>query len=461
MRGRVMIVSRAALVLGGAALVGILVVPAPAWRPNIVVITIDALRADHLGVYGYPRPTSPSIDAFAREAVVVTDAISQAPYTKASIASMLSGLFPTAHKAFTTTVAFSTAMRGSAGSGTVPFTDVLSNDIRTLPETLKAGGYRTIGLTTNPTLLADFGFAQGFDLFRFIADEGQFASAKYVLAQAIELLQAQGDAPVFLWVHLIEPHSPYAPSEPYRSLFPPERPARLIEDAAIPSWIQIDGSRDLNLYLARYDGEIREADAAVGEFLDALRRRDDWEETAVVITADHGEEFFDHGGFEHNTTLYDELLRVPLLVKIPGVSPRRLDAQVQLVDLYPTLARMAGVVPPAGLHGADITPILQHSADDEQYAFAEIVGSRFALRTTRWKYISSLDGEILLFDLRADPRERRNVRAAHPEEVVRLERILARMVGMAVTSGKKIQGQFAPIGPAVLNRLRALGYVTN
>jgi arylsulfatase A-like enzyme len=430
-------------------------------RPNIIVITVDALRADHLGVYGYTRPTSPSIDAFAKGAVVVTDGISQAPYTKASIASLLTGLYPTAHKTYTTKPTFGQLMTTGVGNTALPYTDILSAEIQTLPEALHAAGYETFALTSNPYLVSEFGFAQGFEHFRFVAEQRELASAPYVLAEAMKALDARSPRPFFLWVHLMEPHSPYTPPEPYRSMFPPLTPAEPIDPSVIPAWIRIGGSRDLNLYKARYDGEIRTADEAIGTFFEELRRRRLWDRTAIVVTADHGESFMEHGVLEHNTWLYDELVRVPLVIRIPGLRPRRVRTQMQLVDLFPTLAGVAGAKVPPGLHGSDRFPHLQGRAAPESYAYSEMVGRRFSIRRLDWKYISSLQGGRQLFDLRVDPREQNNLAQQHPERVERLERDLQRVVAMAVKSGATIRGQSSPVSPDILKRLKSLGYLAH
>jgi choline-sulfatase len=428
-------------------------------RPNMIVITVDALRADHLGVYGYTRPTSPAIDAFAKGAVVVTDAISQAPYTKASVASLLTGLYPTTHKTYTTKPKVGQLMTTGVGKTALPYTDILGAELQTLPEALKAAGYETFALTSNPFLISEFGFAQGFDHFRFISEQGEFGSARYVLAEAMKVFDARSKRPFFLWVHLMEPHSPYTPPEPYRSMFPALTPPEPIDPSVIPAWIRIGGSRDLNLYKARYDGEIRTADEAIGKFFEELRRRRLWDRTAIILTADHGESFMEHGVLEHNTWLYDELVRVPLVIRIPGLPPRRVRTQVQLVDLFPTLAGIAGAKVPTGLHGRDRLADLQGRTNSKTYAYSEVVGSRFAIRTLEWKYISSLQGGRQLFDLRVDPREQNNLARQHPERVEQLERVLQHVVATAVMSGEAIRGQSSPVSPEVLKRLRSLGYL--
>jgi choline-sulfatase len=389
----------------------------------------------------------------------VSDGISQAPYTKASMASFLTGLYPTAHKTFTTSVSVAQLLSAGVGKAALPSTDVLSPEVQRLPATLRDAGFETFAVTTNPYLIPDFGFAQGFEHFRFISEHEDFASAKVALAEATKALDHRTPRPFFMWVHLMEPHSPYTPPEPYKSMFPALTPPRPIDPSVIASWLRLEDSNDLNLYEARYDGEIRTADAAIGAFFEELRRRQLWDRTVIVLTADHGESFMDHGVMGHNTWLYDELVHVPLLVRIPGVTPHRVHAQVQLVDLYPTLAGMAGATLPKDLHGVNRLPVLQLGAAADSYAYSEVVGARFSIRTLEWKYISSLQGGRQLFNLQGDPHEQNNLARQQPERVEQLERELRRVVAMAVKSGQNVHGQSSPVAPEVLKQLKSLGYI--
>jgi arylsulfatase len=427
-------------------------------RPHIILITIDALRADHLGVYGYDRPTSPAIDAFASDAVVVSEAIAQAPYTKASMGSLFSGLFPTTHKAHSTSPSFHQVMTGRAGTPALPATDILPNEIETLAEVLQAAGYATIGFSTNPHLISEFGFAQGFERFKFFAG-GTFAPAAEVVRETIAAVDARDSRPLFVWLHMMEVHSPYQPPEQYRTLFPPRTPPEPIDPAVIPPWIRVGDSTDLHLYEALYDADVRTADAAVGDLLAGVRSRGLWDRAVIVLTADHGEEFMEHGGMEHNRTLYDEMLRVPLIVRLPGRAPARVEAQVQLVDLFPTLAGLAGAQVPPGLHGADVLPVLEGRARGDTYAYAEIVGQRYALRGGRYKLISSLSGRPELFDLKVDPKERQNLADRDAPRAAEMERRLRRIVDRAVEDGQRIRARLAPVEPGIYERLKALGYV--
>jgi arylsulfatase A-like enzyme len=428
-------------------------------RPNIILITIDALRADHLGIYGYDRPTSPHLDALAREAAVVGDDISQAPFTKASIASLFTGLYPSTHKTYTTSRSFGQTMTGHV-SGRLPFTDVLDSSLWRLPEALQTAGYQTIGIDTNPFLIPEFGYAQGFQQYEFITAGDQLASAGQVTARALARIDGRNaKRPLFLWFHLMEPHSPYTPTAAYRTMFPPLTPPLSVPAETFPPWIVVDGSTDVHFYEALYDAEIREADDALGSFFDALKQRGLWNDAVLVITADHGEEFYDHGGFEHSRTLYDEMLHVPLFFKAPGLRGGMRNLQTQEVDIAPTLVTLAGGSVPSGLAGENIWDELSGRRGSDDVAFAERPDALFALRTPEWKFISDLQAHHELYHLTDDPHERRNLAPEKPDLTAAMRDRLIRFVGSAVRAGEHVKGDYAAIPPRVLKRLQSLGYI--
>lgn len=424
----------------------------------IVLLTVDALRADHLGIYGYPRPTSPAIDAFARDAIVIEEAIAQAPYTKASMASLMTGLYPTAHKTYTATATVADTMDGDAAEPVLR-TDALPQAVTTLAEALRALGYATAALPTNPFLIADFGFDQGFDSYTFMGGDG-FARADDVLTRALEIVDAHTE-PLFLWVHLMEPHSPYDPPEEFRRELAPAGPPRAIpRDVDVPAYLASAPSRDVRVYEALYDAEIRTVDAAFGRFVAALRMRPAWKDTAIVLTSDHGEQFLEHGGLEHSTTLYDELLRVPLIVRVPGHTARRLDVQVQTIDVLPTLVALAGGEPPRRIHGRDMGPFLRgERVMEPQVAFAERAGEQYMVRTREWKLIAGPGDHRELYALRRDPAERQNLAQPGSRRLAELEPLVERILGSAVQVGAAISGEAAAVDPAIRRKLEALGYV--
>jgi arylsulfatase A-like enzyme len=430
--------------------------PPPRSRPDIILVTIDALRADHVSRYGYARLTTPLIDAFSRDAVVFTDAIAQAPYTKASIASLMTGLYPTAHKTVTASVPFPETMTGHLTTAPI-LTDVLPSNVTTLAEALHSGGYRTLGFTANPFLISDFGFARGFDTFGFFPGP-DFASADHVVNDVIDLVDTVDPRPMFLWVHLMEPHSPYTPPASVKGTFPLRgQPEPIASTVSIPDWLLPGSPRDLREYVDSYDDEIAAADVAVDRLLRQLHDVRRTDNTVVVVTADHGEQFLDHGGWEHSSSLYEELIRVPLIVKAPRAAPGVMKAQVQMMDLFPTLLEYAEVAVPAGTAGHSLIAAL-HGVNERRPAYSEIASSQYAVRIDGWKLIESADGSRQLFDLGGDPREQHDIASSHSARADALERLLYRNLAASIDRGLTISADSATIPANVLQRLRAVGY---
>jgi len=321
-------------------------------RPDIFIYIVDALRSDHMGCYGYQRPTTPTIDAFAEEAVLHEDAQTPASWTNPAIASLLTGVDPLAH-------------------GVVSPMQKLPDWPITLAEVLRTTGYSTLAVTTNGNVASELGFGQGFDLFSF-CDQ---AKAPWAVAETSAFLRdARG--PVFAYLHIVEPHSPYKPSPESRRLFD-----RGFEGGC-------DGSREsLNRYdrgavrfshkdrehlLDLYDADVREADAGFAEFLALLKRTNRYDQALVILAADHGESFGEHGTLEHGNSLSVEELHIPLIVKLPRGERggTRVKAPVTLADLYPTVLQIAGAGARLqyGLSGRD----LFGSVDARRRLFAHV-----------------------------------------------------------------------------------------
>ena len=431
----------------------------PRGRPDILLVTIDALRADHLSSYGYDRVTSTAIDDFARHAVRFDNAIAQAPYTKASVASIMTGLYSSSHKTVTASVPFPETMTGHPKTAPI-VTDILPAAVTTLAEGLHQVGYRTLGYTANPFLSEAFGFAQGFDLFRFYPGP-DFAGAERLVADALDAVHhARPAVPLFVWVHLMEPHSPYTPPPWTAGRFETTMgaPQPIPDRIPIPGWLLPGSPRDRRLYVAAYDDEIAAADAAFGTLLRGFRDGRWGRAQAIVVTADHGEQFLDHGGWEHGSNLNDELIRVPLVIKAPTLKPGIIHAQVQLVDILPTLLEFAGgSVPP--IAGHSLLDMARGAASTSSPALSEIVGSQYALRDRGLKLIDFDDGRVELFDLGRDPFENHDIASGNPAEVHRMRGVLNRMLQQALQMGRTIRSERFPVDPMLIERLRSLGYV--
>jgi len=393
---------------------------APPPPPNVTLIVIDTLRPDHLGLHGYPRETSPHLDAFAAEAIVFDRWYANAPWTKPSVASLFTSLWPSQHR----------ADQESSSSR-------LAGSLTTLAEILRAAGYATGGFSENPHVGAETGFAQGFDTFenrrRFRSD------SRWVVREARQWLERRdGSRPFFLYLHFLDPHGPYADPDSAdfvaglqtRNPFVARgRVGPLVRDGKLVAAVTPGDA----LYLAAlYDAEIRAIDRAVGDVFALLRENQSWDETLVAVTSDHGEEFLEHGLLKHGYHLYEEALRVPMLWRIPGTPGRRIEAPAQHVDFAPTLLARLGVDPPPDLQGRRLSEIAP-AADSVGETPAQPVRAqsiwrgihRSAVRDGRWKLIADLrSGRRELYDLDADPREERVVSADRPEQVARIEALL-------------------------------------
>lgn len=386
-------------------------------RPSVVVILLDALRADHLGCYGYDRPTSPRIDAFAREGVLFENTLAQSTWTKPSTATILTGLYPSRHGA------------------TTPFVR-LAEDHETLAELLEGEGYRTAAFGFNPHVFGPTGFEQGFEVFQTPPNESDhlgYARGAAIVDRALDWLGAEGqEQPFFLYVHLFDTHAPYDPVEPYRGRF--DRGVRGEHDA----WYMLNtgvfptdlSEADWSHYVDLYDGEIAYADAQVGRLLDAL----DLDRTAVILLADHGEELSDHGGWSHTPTLHAELLRVPMIASFPalragGLQGARIPELAQQIDVVPTVLDLLGLPERPSLPGRSLCSKARGDDRPAPAGFSEVdmFGSfKKAVVEGGAKYIHSWSPEAReeLYDLSADPGEREDVLAQRPEEAARLRALL-------------------------------------
>jgi arylsulfatase A-like enzyme len=420
-------------------------------RPDILLIVVDTLRYDHLGAYGYGRPTSPEIDSrLAARGVLVRSAYAQAPWTLPSMASLHSG------------------RRAEELLDDKGQPSGIPEPVATLAERLQTGGYRTAAFIANPTMHRGNGFAQGFDDFETAPYELASMSrhADDINGKALPWLQRMGEEqdrpPFFLYLHYLDPHDPYDNSDIVdgKSPFFPEYAGKLrggdvhglylgaVELAARPA----EREQDLEQLKALYDSEVRYVDRRIGEVLAALPA-ERLESTLIALTADHGEELFDHGGFKHGETLYEELIHVPLIFRWDGRLPAgsRLGGTVRLLDLMPTFLAAAGIgaagsggaVLPAEPEGArpregvDLLPALAGGALPELPAFARhfaggplrlarIAGGRKEILFDRHGPVVPADEQERklwqrdvrrlarheLYDLAADPREKRDLAAA-------------------------------------------------
>ncbi len=380
-----------------------LVLPVPASAPppaarGCILVSIDTLRVDHLGAYGYGFPTSPNVDSFRRDAVLFSAAIAQAPSTLPSHASMLTSLLVPHHGA--------SFMNGTG----------LAPQVTTLAEILREHGIRTLSFNEGGQIGPESGLGRGFNRYRSTLTGPGTSSLAREVAFATAWLRGHLDQPFFLFLHTYQVHHPYTPdrqhlarieTSPYHGPLPAAETPLEVLDKINEGWLPL-ARGDLRHIVATYDAQVRAMDDGFGELLAFLKDKGLYDQTLVVFTSDHGEEFGEHGRVGwHSHTLYDELLRVPLLIKYPGNAHAgaTVSRQVRGIDIAPTVLRAMGVAPPPGLQGLDLTPLVRGRREPARLAVSSLDGlGASSVRTLRWKLIAGH-----LFDLAHDPGETTDV----------------------------------------------------
>lgn len=470
-------------------------------RPNVLFVLVDTLRADHLGSYGYARPTSPQMDALAGAGALFERCIAQSSHTKPSTASILTSLHPPTHRMEL-------------------MTSTLPPEAVTLHEAFYAAGWRTAAFSGNSFVSRTFGFGDGVERFRGavvspsvvlagyrimarlrdilvynlglsaapwrayqilvdspfdLTEDRRGMGARAINGEFLAWLEELGsDEPWFAYLHYMEPHAPYAPPPECRIFGNAEDPALGRDVPQAPGTcflpfqpgVAVDDAT-LAAMVANYDGDVLDADRALGELLETLRARGALEDTIILLTADHGEEFLDHGAWGHGQSLHRELVHVPLMLTWPGQIPpgRRIADQVRSVDIMPTLCELAGAPAPAACQGRSLAPLLRDGAvgAPEREAFSEVYWGGSWARSLR------ASGELLIearmgareavqrFDLRQDPWERRDLAAADPAAA---QTLLARLHAMREELARRsLRPGRATLDAATRENLEDLGYV--
>ncbi len=443
-----------------SALASLLLGCGPETRPNVLLVSIDTLRADHLNAYGYERETAPSLTRLAREGALFENSYSQSSATVPTHASLFTGRFPFQHGAYHVGLA-------------------VADEEVTLAELFSRAGYRTFGAASSVRFRGKTGFDQGFDVFELFDELEKNDRSAAVTSRFLEWIAAD-DGPWLGFVHYFDPHQPYAPPEPWRTRWhaglsrpEPEETSDYLyffdgPDKEVPG--------DVLVYLrALYDGEIRFLDVQLERLLASLVPEPGSPGTLVVITSDHGEEFKEQGGLSHAGRLHEELLRVPLILWWPGriSAGTVISRPVQTVDVLPTVLDLAAIPHPEGLagrsraaeilssgHAPDEPPDVGPAGDP---VLAQIKESSWALTAEldggRFKFVSRDDAPHRLFDLVTDPGEQRDLLYERPEIATRL-RALAGEIGVDAPARTSARAPRLEPGPeAVRERLREIGYV--
>lgn len=459
--------------------------------PNVLLVSIDTLRPDHLGCYGYWRDTSPALDRLAEEGVRFTTVASASSWTLPAHASLVTGLYPATHGAF-------------------KMARPISPGVETLAQRLRRSGMTTCGVVSFHLLSSGYGFARGFTSYHELHKEAggglRTVRAEEVANRAIHWIGGNRSKPFFLFLHFFDPHWDYDPPPPYDRIYNPEyrgeitgaygslmeyikyrpeprgkggvgqalpaEPGQEREVAIAPD--------DLEQVLALYDGEIRYTDHHLGRVIDALRLFGLLEKTLVVVTSDHGEEFMEHGSLEgHAWTMYEEVIRVPLVMRFPdGLGDGRVvDHQVRNIDIMPTILDWLQLQGPAALEGTSLLPAIRETCSIDggcTMTHAVAFGETRRFKLTRASARSGSGRKVIFtnggasveyFDLNRDPGEQSNLRDAGSEapdqEFARLEAALGRWLAGGTggeTSGKEEPDGMVDIDQRTRAQLTAMGY---
>ncbi|MBM3985385.1 MAG: hypothetical protein FJ296_06820, partial [Planctomycetes bacterium] len=456
--------------------------PAAGRRPDIVILMIDTLRADRLSAYGAARQTSPRIDALAAESVLFELAVSQAPWTLPSVVSLFTSSYPASHRVLSNF-------------------DSVDHSATTLVEWASGLGYYTLGFTENTLAGKGGGLDQGYDEFhemepaRAGTGGGEDRPLPFMRRVTERLARDLGPEPLFLYVHMIAPHHPYEGTAGSKSVwFEGEAAERdslnealgklsgltigantgRLDAAGLESLALLAGrvAGQMDDVWALYDGDVARADGQVGQVLSLLGRRPGFEEAIVVVLADHGEEFNEHGGWMHGQSLFQELVHVPLIVRAPGRVPagQRVAAPVRLLDLPPTLADLVDAEPLPSWQGHSLVPLMRGTAPpgDEpalsmKFSLDRKLGGALgdhetALYAEGCKLIIHHDHQkASLFDLQADPGERHDLADERPEQLARLlaqaQRLMRELPELPIASEVESRSE------EKLQHLREMGYL--
>ncbi len=439
-------------------------------RPNIIIYLMDALRADHLGCYGYELPVSPNIDAFVQDSILFENAVAQASWTRPATASILTGLGPWEH-------------------GVNDIDDGLSKEAITLAEILRAAGYSTAGFIANKHVGTEFGFDQGFVNFFDLAQvpinavqahEEHAARMSHPLTdtiheQVFSWLDEEGDRePFFFYIHTMDIHEPYRPDPIYRRKFAPQvnNP-----DVGSSQWLRqlTNGKIPLTDSLVRdmvslYDAEVASNDYRFGLLIKELKRRGLYKQSLIILVSDHGEAFFEHEKFGHRNSLYSEVLRIPLLVKLPkkdrdNVIQSNKELQlVQQIDILPTLLDYIGLDVPHYLPGGNFLNSSSVGSELPRLTFAYHRGRMREIESIierPWHLIRERregqeDATVELYHLEQDPLEKVNLIAQHPQLA---EHLISLLEEHKNKGGLRLEPEKTLIDKELQERLKALGYV--
>jgi arylsulfatase A-like enzyme len=421
---------------------------------NIILITLDTTRADHMSCYGYHRQTSPNLDKLAEESVLYTNAIAPASWTLPSHASLFTGKFTSSHGANYDPkgpLVLSDAITGLKKWESMRARGLAQNEL-TLADILRQRGFSTGAVVGGPWLKKMFGLNKGFDYYddtEISTDNGRLAVQ--VTDSALKWIEKERNNKFFLFLNYFDPHHPYGPPDGFAlSFLPPAQYEELLRGRRTTTGEMID----------LYDAEILYMDHYIGKLFQQLKSDNLFDEALIVITSDHGECFGEHGKFLHGDTLYQEEIHVPLFIKYPGkdVLPKRTDESVQLNDIMAIILDMLGIAIPSGIQSG-IPPHVGHPILAETYPLSYLSpdGKWRAIFEGDFKFIWNSEGNHKLFNLKNDPREEKNLVDLDAERKKRMMSDIDRYLAKLPRPGPVSASQ--GVDEDTKNALKSLGYV--
>lgn len=381
-------------------------------RPNVILITISSLRADHVSSLGYGRQTTPNFDEFAKDNILFTNAFATSSWQMPAVGSIYTSLYPTDH-------------------GATHINNKLSPKVQTLAGILKENGFYTAGFVCNPRLSTDYGFDKGFDFYDDYSVSMMLSSMSFGQEDSIDInkrrtnhlvndavvrwLQNNTHKPFFLSVHYYDNHWDYLPPAPYDTLFDPDYQGDIdgTEIAREPLYSNRPSDRDVEHIIALYDGQVRQTDQDLGELLDFLKEQGRFRDSVIIVMADHGEQFYEHGHTSHHG-IFDELIHVPLAISVPDSNePKVISLFASGVDIMPTILDYAVVPVPSQCKGQSLRAMVEGKPGNKRdFVFVEYtggaVGDCFAVRFEKYKFVCEED-EIFACDLKSDPAEQKKI----------------------------------------------------
>jgi arylsulfatase A-like enzyme len=412
-------------------------------RRGVILISVDTLRRDHVGAYGYAKPTTPVLDGLAKAGLLADDAVSVSSWTLPSHLSMLTSVLPGAH-------------------GGTDMKQAFNRSVPSVAEILQAQGVATHAVTSHLYVSGTYGLDAGFDSMNFRQDR----LAENVANHAMDLVDRFGDRPFFIFLHFYDPHWHYTPPPEVLKLFESSYAGALTGNLKEFQQLRPEEVKpgDLDHLLALYDGEIRYTDNQIGRLLTHLRERGVLKSTLLVVTSDHGEEFLDHGSWEHQKTLYEEVVRIPLMVSGPGVEARRESRPTSLLDVAPTILDFLELKPAPSMKGLSLLRPL--GEDRQMYGETDHTTDGTRLSFLRggarsWKAILRSDPQKQTerssewYDLALDPGER----TSRPPALSLRASIEARAREAALQSRSSATRRAVELSPEQKEKLRALGYI--